>query len=392
MMDVSRETKTGITLQKITAADRPVLQNLLEKYLYEFSAYDGRPVDAEGLYGYPYLDAYFEEEGRWPFFIRSAEALAGFVLVRRHDHLQQGGEGFTVAELCVLPPYRKGGTGRQVMAQLFLMFRGPWQVKWHPRNAAAAAFWQRVVEEKTGGRHTLHKAVPDMVYLDGTAADLLAFDTALPPAKRPSLGGEVDLRLETREDYAAAEALTRRAFWNIYAPGCSEHYLLHRMRKAPAYLPQLSRVAVLDGQVVGGIWYALGQVVANGQAEDIPLFGPLSVDPAYQHRGIGSRLITDSMEVARKAGYKAIILFGDPAFYAHFGYDDCRQYGITTATGDNFEAFMAAPLYEGALNDVHGAFHVPSFYADLPQEDIALFDAQYPYMEKLVLPGQLGQA
>ncbi|MFW6253539.1 MAG: GNAT family N-acetyltransferase [Chitinivibrionales bacterium] len=123
----------------------------------------------------------------------------------------------------------------------------------------------------------------------------------------------IDIRNERHEDHRAVEELTREAFWNLYVPGCDEHYLVHIMRNHPDFIPTLDFVAVLDDKIVGNIMYTKSYVIDrdNNRLETIT-FGPVSVLPEYQRKGIGSALIRHSSDIAHQNGFKAIIIEGHP--------------------------------------------------------------------------------
>ena len=129
---------------------RPLLHNLLQKYLYDFSEYDGDDVDQEGLYHYKYTDLYWVEPERYPFLIRAGGKIAGFALVRRLDGFDEPAF-HSMAEFFVLRKYRSQGVGRAAAAQLFDLFPGRWQVSQEPRNEPSQVFWQRVVGAYTDG-------------------------------------------------------------------------------------------------------------------------------------------------------------------------------------------------------------------------------------------------
>jgi len=200
---------------------------------------------------------------------------------------------------------------------------------------------------------------------------------------------EIIIRPERSEDHYAAELVAKRAFWNLHYPGCDEHYLVHLLRSDKDYIPELSRVAECDGRVVGAIYYSRSAVRSeDGSDIEVLTFGPLCVDPDYQNRGIGGRLLRDTMELARGMGHKAIIIFGEPGYYPRFGFVTCDRFGITTHDGANFDAFMGIELVPGALDGVTGCFYESEVYSSLPPEAVEDYDKSFPYMEKLVLPGQ----
>lgn len=377
--NVSRETLFWYNLVKAVPSRQGTLRKLMTAYKKEIGA--AVSPDTDGL------DAWFHSDSRWPFFILTRGHIAGFALVQRHSYLDDG-DDFSIADFYILPEYRKGGLGQRAIDDILETFRGPWQFKWHPGNALAASFWKKAVARYAGSGAESYRGVQGMVYSDGERADVQRFDTSKPPSKIRGFLREVHLRPETPEDYHTMEEMTRRAFWNKYAPGCTEHYVLHLMREDSSFLPGLSRVAEKGDKLLGGIWYCMGQVRGAHGAAKVPMFGPVTVLPQAQGQGIGTLLIEKTLSLATEAGYPAVIIFGDPGYYSRFGFVPCKLYGITTAQGHNMDAFMVKELRPGALSGVRGAFHAPAFYEASPAQ-AERFDAPYPYREKLILPGQL---
>lgn len=194
---------------------------------------------------------------------------------------------------------------------------------------------------------------------------------------------------ETKADYREADLMTKRAFWNKYVPGCNEHYLLHCLREDTAFIPELSIVAKVDGKIVGGIWYSKSEIKTDAAEYPVLTFGPLCVAPEYQGSGIGGNLLKASMRLAGEAGYDGIIIFGEPEYYPKHGFVACDQFGITTADGKNFPAFMGIELKAGAFGRMRGGkFYEAEVFHHLPQEKTDEFDKSFPRMEKLKLPGQ----
>lgn len=196
------------------------------------------------------------------------------------------------------------------------------------------------------------------------------------------------IRKETEEDYFAAEYMTKRAFWNLHHPGCDEHYLVHMIRESEDYIPEISRIAEIDGKIVGGIYYSKGYVLDGDKKVDVLNFGPLCVDPDYQNLGIGGRLLEESIGAAREAGYKGIIIFGEPDYYPKHGFKTCDHFGITTKDGKNFNPFMGYEIIPGAFDDVTGRYFESDVFDQLYSDKVEEFDKKFPYMEKLKLPGQ----
>lgn len=199
---------------------------------------------------------------------------------------------------------------------------------------------------------------------------------------------DITIREEQECEYLETEYVVKKAFWNLHVPGCSEHYLVHKLRKDDAYIPEISRIAEVDGKVVGTIMYSHSYVEGDGGRTPVIIFGPLCVEPEYQKKGIGDSLLKETMALAKSKGYKAIIIFGEPEYYPRFGFLPCEHFGITTADGKNFPAFMGIELVEGALKNVKGKFYEAEIFHNLPPEAVEEYDKKFPYMEKLKLPGQ----
>lgn len=199
---------------------------------------------------------------------------------------------------------------------------------------------------------------------------------------------EVEIRKETEADYYATEEMTRRAFWNKHHKGCNEHYLVHKMRQHPDYLPELSRIAVKEGKVIGCIFYCKSWLEKNGVRTEVTNFGPLCVDPEYQGMGVGEMLLAETIPLAKSAGYPGILIFGEPNYYPLRGFVTSDKYGITNFYGENFDAFMAYELEPGALSAIGGRFVEPDVFENLPEEEVEKYNQKFPYMEKQYYPMQ----
>lgn len=196
------------------------------------------------------------------------------------------------------------------------------------------------------------------------------------------------IRKENERDYFEVEYMTKKAFWNKYVPGCTEHYLVHILRQSEDYLPELSRIAEINEEIVGAIMYSKAYVIDGVNKIEVLTFGPLCVEPSYQNKGIGGALLEETMELARKAGYKAIVIFGEPGYYPKHGFKTCDNFGITTKDSKNFDAFMGIELVKDGLKEVKGKFYESEAFESLLPEKVEEFDKKFPYMEKLKLPGQ----
>ena len=201
---------------------------------------------------------------------------------------------------------------------------------------------------------------------------------------------KITLRLEEEKDYRTVEELTREAFWNVYQPGCDEHFILHNIRNTPNFIKALDFVAELDGKIVGNIIYMKAKVISDaGKEEEVISFGPVSVLPAYQGQGIGNLLIEHTMELAKQLGYKAVVIYGNPAYYHRFGFENAVKYSISTAEGKNFEEFMAKELTDGRLNGISGKLHLDELFFNIDKEQLEQYDKIFPTKEKKVTDTQL---
>lgn len=157
--------------------DRNTMMNLLEKYLYEFSQWEKTDVAEDGLFHYEYLDCYFEEENRFPYFIKIDGKLAGLILVNDYPEVPGEKTDFCLSEFFIMHRYRRHGYGRQAVFTVLDMHRGSWQLKRHPHNTASVKFWNSVISEYTNGNYRLIENYPDkeVDYHDGTPADVFFF-------------------------------------------------------------------------------------------------------------------------------------------------------------------------------------------------------------------------
>jgi predicted N-acetyltransferase YhbS len=197
------------------------------------------------------------------------------------------------------------------------------------------------------------------------------------------------LRNEAHSDNWIVENLTREAFWNHYVPGCGEHYLLHVIRDSDAFISELDVVAEVDGRIVGNIVYTKARILGdNGEWYEAITFGPVSVLPEFQGKGIGGRLIEHSKELAREMGYRGILIYGDPDFYSKFGFVQAEEYGIGTSDNMYAVALQALELYPGALSECRGRFYEDSIF-EIDLKAAEEFDKSFPYRErKSGLPSQ----
>lgn len=196
------------------------------------------------------------------------------------------------------------------------------------------------------------------------------------------------IRNETEKDYEIVEELTRKAFYNIYVPGCVEHYLVHVMRSHADFVPELSFVIEENGQIVGSVMYTRARLVdESGCEKKILTLGPICVAPEFQRKGYGRKLMEHSFQRASALGYEVVVLFGSPANYVGRGFKSCKKYNICSEEGRYPAAMMAKELVPGAL-DSRKQVYFCSPVMKVSEEDARAYDDTREPMEKKVLPSQ----
>jgi putative acetyltransferase len=199
---------------------------------------------------------------------------------------------------------------------------------------------------------------------------------------------DLTIRNENPSEYRAVEELTREAFWNKYMLGCDEHFVLHNIRKSPDFVSELDLVALNNKRIVGHIVYTRG-VIRNDQNQDLAVlcFGPISVRPDLQKQGIGGALIRHTIGIARKMGYPAICIYGDPRYYHRFGFHCGEKYDVKTSDGKFAAALLVLELKTGALEKQSGCFIDSPAFQYLPDE-FAAYEATFPAKEKFETESQ----
>lgn len=190
-----------------------------------------------------------------------------------------------------------------------------------------------------------------------------------------------EIREEKLSEQRETENVVREAFWNVYSPGCSEHYLVHRIRQCPAFIPQLNLVAVKNGTIIGHVMNIKSYINGDdGKCYEVVSLGPVSVLPQYQREGIGTGLISEVKKIAKKLGYRAILLYGNPVFYLKQGFEPAEKYGIRNSENMFAAALHVCGLFDGALNGINGKYHEDDvYYAD--EEAVKTFDKDFPFKE-----------
>ncbi len=200
---------------------------------------------------------------------------------------------------------------------------------------------------------------------------------------------EVNIKKTDEKDFFETEYLTREALWNVYKPGCDEHLVLNKIRKSKSYIPELDLVAVYEHQIIGHVISTKARVIDSMNIEhEVLCVGPISVLPALQNKGVGTKLINYSISEARNLGYVAMILFGNPDYYHRFGFRNAKEYKITTKDLQNFEPFMVLELLVNGLNKVNGRYFEDNAFIT-NQEELIEFEKKFPYKQKLKTKTQL---
>lgn len=202
----------------------------------------------------------------------------------------------------------------------------------------------------------------------------------------------ITIRPETESDDRAVENLTREAFWDVYRPGCMEHYVLHCFRTDPAFVPELDLVMELDGTLIGHIMYARSEIAcSDGRALPIMTFGPISIAPEYKRQGYGKCLLDYSMEKAKDMGAGALAITGNILFYGKSGFVPAKSKGIRYADDPDASYLLIKELTPGFLSGISGTYKDPEgyFVCERDPDGFAQFEATFPEKEKQKLPGQL---
>ena len=200
------------------------------------------------------------------------------------------------------------------------------------------------------------------------------------------------IRLETSKDHTEVEHLVRESFWNVYRPGCLEHYVLHCLRDDPAFVPELDLVMEKDGVIIGQNIFMRASIAADdGRSIPILTMGPICIAPELKRQGYGKVLLDYSLEQAAKLGAGAVCFEGNIDFYGKSGFTYASCYGIRyhgLPEGEDASFFLCKELIPGYLDGITGEYATPSGYF-VDEGEAEEFDKQFPPKEKLKLPGQL---
>ena len=233
------------------------------------------------------------------------------------------------------------------------------------------------------------------------------------------------IRVEEEWDYSTVESLVRESFWNVYRPGCTEHYVLHHLRSNPDFIPELAFVMEVDGKIIGQNVFVKAQITkSNGIAFPILTMGPICIANKYKRKGYGKILLDYSLEKAKDLGYGAVCFEGNIDFYGKSGFDYASKFGVNYAGFTNeketrqtaesraenevsldqtyhglpegmaADFFLCKELKPDYLDGIIGVYATPAAYfvAEENPEDFEKFEQEFNLknpLEKLKLPGQL---
>ena len=199
------------------------------------------------------------------------------------------------------------------------------------------------------------------------------------------------IRRETEKDYTTVENLTREAFWNVYRPGCCEHYVVHTLRDDPDFVPELDYVMELNGVLIGHVMFVRAEIESDdGRAVPVMTLGPISIHPDYQRKGFGKILLNYVLDKAAEMGVGAVCIEGNIAFYGKFGFTVASTRGIhyyAEPRSETVPYFLIRELKTGFLDGVAGIYRTPEGYF-VDDADVNKFDTAFPVKPKLKLPGQ----
>ena len=200
------------------------------------------------------------------------------------------------------------------------------------------------------------------------------------------------IRLERKEEHREVENLVRESFWNVYRPGCLEHYVLNQLRDYPDFVKELDFVMEKDGRIIGQNVFVKATIKAD-DGRDIPIItmGPICIANELKRQGYGKVLLDYSLEKATEMGFGAICFEGDIDFYGKSGFNYASNFGIRyheLPEDADASFFLCKELKKGYLDGITGEYAPPQGYL-VNEDDAEEFDKQFPPKEKLKLPGQI---
>ena len=190
------------------------------------------------------------------------------------------------------------------------------------------------------------------------------------------------IRLEKKEEYREVEKMVRESFWNVYRPGCFEHYVLNQLRDDPAFVPELDFVMEQDGQLIGQNMFMRANIKADdGRTISIMTMGPICITPEPKRKGYGKILLDYSLEKAKKLGCGAVCFEGNIDFYGRSGFAPASTFGIRyhgLPEGEDASFFLCKELIPGYLDGITGEYATPQGYF-VDESEVETFDKEFPH-------------
>ncbi|WP_184158145.1 GNAT family N-acetyltransferase [Chryseobacterium shigense] len=168
------------------------------------------------------------------------------------------------------------------------------------------------------------------------------------------------IRQEEEKDYKKVFKLTEEAFRGMEHSDHQEHFLVEKLRKSDAFIPELSLVAETEnGEIAGHILLTKLKIENSPEIFESLALAPVSVKPEFQNQGIGGQLILRGHSIARELGYRSVILIGHENYYPKFGYEKTSNFGISFPFEIPEVNGMAVELIKDGLKNITGVVKYP---------------------------------
>ena len=206
------------------------------------------------------------------------------------------------------------------------------------------------------------------------------------------LSNHITFRLEEPKDYREVENMVRESFWNVYRPGCLEHFVLHELRGNSDFVKELDYVMEKDGKIIGQNIFMRAHIKAD-DGRNIPVLamGPICITPELKRQGYGKMLLDYTLEKAKDLGFGALCFEGNIDFYGKSGFTYASKFGIRyhdLPEGADASFFLCKELMPGYLDGITGEYAPPAGYF-VDEAKALRFDKQFPPKKKEKLPGQI---
>jgi predicted acetyltransferase len=136
-----------IQLELALSEQSPILANVLELYVHDFSEFQPLDIGPDGRFGYKSLPLYWSESNRHPFLIRFDGRLAGLALVKRGSEISDNQEVWDMAEFFVLRGCRRRRIGTLAAQEVWRRFPGLWEIRVMQSNPSATFFWKHAISD-----------------------------------------------------------------------------------------------------------------------------------------------------------------------------------------------------------------------------------------------------